>query len=320
MFLNPICDANRITVIKLFTIPERPTMTIPSVKALSLAILTVASLAACTTMTSEPEGMERAEKAVAVTASNKLLKFNAGRPGRIMATLNITGLQPGETLLGIDYRVAKDQLYALGSSGRLYTINEDTAAATVVGMPFAVKLEGTQFGFDFNPTVDRIRVISNTGQNLRLHPDTGAVVDGNATLEGVQTDGKLAYAAGDVNFGKAPMAVGAAYSYNKADTKITTNFALDAATGTLVTQGSREGVMPAVSPNTGQFFTIGSLGMAFNNASFDIQALSDVAFAALNSDGSMASRWVTIDLKTGAAKSLGTIGGGERVVGIALEP
>ena len=78
--------------------------------------------------------------------------------------------------------------------------------------------------------------------------------------------------------------------------------------------------MPAVSPNTGQFFTIGSLGIAFNNASFDIQALSDVAFAALNSDGSMASRWVTIDLKTGAAKSLGSIGGGERVVGIALEP
>ena len=291
-----------------------------SFKHLSLAVLTVASLGACTTMTSEPEGMERAEKAVAVTASNKLLKFNAGRPGRILATLNITGLQPSETLLGIDYRVAKDQLYALGSSGRLYTINEDTAAATVVGMPFAVKLEGTQFGFDFNPTVDRIRVVSNTGQNLRLHPDTGAVVDGNATLEGVQTDGKLAYAAGDVNFGKSPMAVGAAYSYNKADTKITTNFALDAATGALVTQGSREGVMPAVSPNTGQFFTIGSLGMAFNNASFDIQALSDVAFAALNSDGSMVSRWVTIDLKTGAAKTLGSIGGGERVVGIALEP
>ena len=295
-------------------------MTRSSFKVFSLACLAAASLAACTTMAPEPEGMERAEKAVAVTASNKLLKFNAGRPGRILATLNISGLQAGETLLGIDYRVAKDQLYALGSSGRLYTINEDTAAATVVGTPFAVKLEGTQFGFDFNPTVDRIRVVSNTGQNLRLHPDTGAVVDSNAALDGVQTDGKLTYAAGDVNFGKAPMAVGAAYSYNKADTKITTNFALDAATGALVTQGSREGVVPAVSPNTGQFFTIGSLGMAFNNASFDIQALSDVAFAALSSDGSTASRWVTIDLKTGAAKSLGTIGGGERVVGIALEP
>lgn len=293
-------------------------MTLSSFKRFGVSVLVMASLAACSTMA--PEGMERAEKAVAVTASNKLLKFNAGRPSLILATLNITGLQAGETLLGIDYRVAKDQLYALGSSGRLYTLNEDTAVATVVGMPFAVKLEGTQFGFDFNPTVDRIRVVSNTGQNLRLHPDTGAVVDSNPAVEGVQTDGKLGYAAGDVNFGKSPMTVGAAYSYNKADTKITTNFALDAATGALVTQGSREGVLPAVSPNTGQLFTIGSLGMTFNNASFDIQALSDVAFAALNSDGTSASRWVMIDLKTGAARSLGTIGGGERVLGVAMEP
>ena len=289
-----------------------------SLKRLSLAVLVVASLAACSTM--EPQGADRAEKAVAVTVSNKLLKFNAGRPDRILTTLNITGLQAGETLLGIDYRVAKDQLYALGSSGRLYIINEDTAVASVVGVPFSVKLDGTQFGFDFNPTVDRIRVVSNTGQNLRLHPDTGAVVDSNPTLEGVQTDGKLTYAAGDVNFGKSPTTVGAAYSYNKADTKITTNFALDAAAGTLVTQGSREGMMPAVSPNTGQLFTIGSLGMTFNSAAFDIQALSDVAFAALNSDGTSASRWVVIDLKTGAAKSLGTVGGGEQVVGIAMEP
>ncbi len=295
-------------------------MNTPSFKITALATLILASLTACSTMAPGSEGMARAEKAVAVTASNKLIKFNAGQPGRIQATLNIAGLQAGETLLGIDYRVSKDQLYALGSSGRLYTINEDTGMASVVGLPFSVKLEGTQFGFDFNPTVDRIRVVSNTGQNLRLHPDTGAVVDSNATTDGVQTDGKLTYAAGDANVGKTPFTVGAAYSYNKADTKITTNFALDAATGALVTQGSREGVTPAVSPNTGQLFTVGSVGMPFNTASFDIQALSDVAFAALNSDGSNASRWVTIDLKTGAAKSLGTVGGGERVVGIALEP
>ena len=62
---------------------------------------------------------------------------------------------------------------------------------------------------NFNPTVDRILVVSNTGQNLRLHPDTGAVVDSNPALEGVQTDGKLIYAAGDVNFGKLPMTVSA---------------------------------------------------------------------------------------------------------------
>jgi hypothetical protein len=294
-------------------------MTIASFQRASLAAVLLASLAACSTMAPEPEGDMRDERAVAVTASNKLLKFNAGRPGRILATVNITGLQAGETLLGVDYRVSKEQLYALGSTGRLYTVDDETGVATVVGSPFAVKLEGTQFGFDFNPAVDRIRVVSNTGQNLRLHPDTGAVVDGNATLDGVQTDGKLAYAAGDTNAGKSPVVAGAAYSYNKADPKITTNFALDATTGALVTQGTREGMAPAVSPNTGQLMTVGALGMAFTNAAFDIQALSDVAFAALNSDAA-ASRWVTIDLKTGAARSLGTVGGGERVVGMALEP
>ncbi len=291
-----------------------------TVSSCVLAAAAVIALAGCASKPMEPAGMERAEKAVGITASGKLIKFNAGNPGKILASMPVKGLQPGETLLGIDYRVSKDQLYALGSSGRLYTVNEDTAQVTIVGVPFVVALQGTQFGFDFNPTVDRIRVVSNTGQNLRLHPDTGAVVDGNPNIEGVQTDTTLTYAAGDMSAGKSPIAVGAAYSYNKADTKITTNFALDAAAGTLVTQGSREGTTPAVSPNTGQLFSVGKLGMSFDDAGFDIQALSDVAFAALNSKGMSATRWVTIDLKTGAAKALGMIGGGEVVTSIALEP
>lgn len=289
--------------------------------ALAASLLPLALLAACASAPmQEPEGPARAEKVVAVTQSNKLIKFNAGQPGRILSTRAITGLQPGEQLLGIDYRVSKDALYALGNSGRLYTLNEDTGQATVVGSPFAVTLDSGEFGFDFNPVVDRIRVVSQTGQNLRLHPDTGAVVDSNADMPGVQTDGKLAFAPTDANAGKSPAVVGAAYSYNKADPKITTNYALDAGTGSLVTQGSREGRTPAVSPNTGQLFTVGSLKMPFDNAAFDIQALSDVAFASLNSRGGGMSRWVTIDLQTGAARSLGTIGGGEAVRAMALEP
>lgn len=288
---------------------------------LSASVLPIALMAACAiTPMQEPEGPARAEKAVAVTLSNKLIKFNSGQPARILSTKAITGLQPGETVLGIDYRVSKDALYALGSSGRLYTLAEDTAVATVVGTPFAVALAGSDFGFDFNPSVDRIRVVSQTGQNMRLHPDTGAVVDSNADAAGVQTDGKLAFAAGDVNAGKSPAVTAAAYSYNKANPRITTNYALDAATRALVTQGSREGATPAVSPNTGQLFTVGSLKMPFDTAAFDIQAASDVAFAALNSGSGGTSRWVTIDLQTGAARSLGTIGGGEAVRAIALEP
>lgn len=287
----------------------------------SLMVLTaMATLAGCSGMAVAPvEGPARAEKAVAVTASNRLIKFNAGQPGRILFSKPINGLQPGEQVLGIDYRVAKDTLYALGSTGRLYTVDEDTATVKQVGEPFAARLEGIEFGFDFNPVVDRIRVVSANGQNLRLHPDTGAVVDANADTPGLQTDGKLAYATGDAQFGKAPKVVGAAYSYNKANPRITTNYAIDATSGSLVTQGSREGVTPAISPNTGSLFTVGSLRMTFQTAAFDIQAVSDIAFAALNA-GSGPSRWVTIDLQTGTAIALGNVGGSEAVRAVALEP
>lgn len=285
-----------------------------------LTLTALATLSGCAGMAAAPvEGPVRAEKAVAVTVSNRLIKFNAGQPGRILFSKPITGLQPGEQVLAIDFRVLKDTLYALGSSGRLYLLDEDTAALTPVGEPFATRLEGTEFGFDFNPTVDRIRVVSASGQNLRLHPDTGAVVDASADTAGLQIDGKLAYVTSDAQAGKNPAVVGAAYSYNKANTRITTNYALDSAAGTLVTQGSREGTTPAVSPNTGMLFTVGSLRQPFQTAAFDIQAISDVAFAALNAS-SGPSRWVTINLQTGTATSLGTVGGGEAVRAVSLEP
>jgi hypothetical protein len=286
----------------------------------SLAAIASAALIGCASTPSEPVGEPRAEKAVAVTASNLFIKFNAGQPQKILASMPIKGLQAGETILGLDYRVSKDELYALGSSGRLYTVNEDTAQLTPVGAPLAVKLDGTQYGFDFNPTVDRIRVIGNTTQNLRLHPDTGAVVDSNPNAEGVQIDTPLAFAAGDANAGQTPRVVGAAYSYNKANPRITTNFALDAATGTLVTQGSREGATPVVSPNTGQLMTVGKLGVAFEDAAFDIQAISDAGFVALSGKELRGTRWYTIDLNTGAARFIGTIGVKEPVRAVAMEP
>jgi Domain of unknown function (DUF4394) len=285
----------------------------------ALSVVVVASLAGCASTPNETVGPARDEKAVAVTASNLLVKFNAGQPQKILARVPLTGLAAGETVLGVDYRISKDTLYLLGSSGRLYTVDEAKGALTPVGANFAVQLSGTQYGFDFNPTVDRIRVVSGT-QNLRLHPDTGAVVDANPNVDGVQIDAPLAYAATDANTGKTPRIVAAAYSYNKANPKITTNYVLDAATGTLALQGSREGTTPAVSPNTGQLSTVGKLGVAFDDAHFDIQALSDVAFAALSATGQRGTRWYTIDVNTGAAKFIGTIGVDEMIQAIALEP
>lgn len=287
----------------------------------ALALAAAALMAACSTSPSVPEGPARKEIAAAVTASNQLIRFNAGQPGRILSKVALTGLQPGERVLDIDFRTAKDQLYALGSTGRLYRIDESTGAAVALGSPVALAVTKDTIGIDFNPTVDRLRVVSSGGLSMRLHPDTGAMIDGNPALDGVQPDGALAYVAGDVNAGKAPGVVSAAYTYNKIDAKITTNYALDATYGTLVMQGSMEGATPVVSPNTGQLRTVGPLGAgAFKNAAFDIADVSGAAFAALTPAGASTSRWVQIDLKTGAAKVIGTIGGGEVIHGAAIEP
>lgn len=286
--------------------------------ALALAAATVL-LAACASQPMEPLGPPAKEMIYAATTTNQLIQFNAGQPQKTLSSRALTGLTAGDTLLGIDYRVAKGQLFGLGASGQLYRIDAKTGAASAVGTPSALPKDGArEWGFDFNPTVDRIRVVNDAGYNLRLHPDTGAVVDGNPNEPGLQFDGRLAYDAADVNAGKSPAVVAAGYTYNKDNDKITTNYALDGRQGALVHQGSKEGVQPAVSPNTGRLFTVGSLGIgAFERATLDISDVSNAAYAAITAGGK--SSWYRIDLTTGKATRIGTIADGP-VVGAAIEP
>lgn len=286
--------------------------------ALALAAAT-ALLAACASQPMEPLGPPAKEMIYAVTTTNQLIQFNAGQPQKALSSQALTGLAAGDTLLGIDYRVAKGQLFGLGASGQLYRIDAKTGAASAVGTPSALPKDGArEWGFDFNPTVDRIRVVNDAGYNLRLHPDTGAVVDANPNEPGVQFDGRLAYDAADANAGKSPAVVAAGYTYNKDNDKITTNYALDGRQGALVHQGSKEGVQPAVSPNTGRLFTVGSLGIgAFERATLDISDVSNAAYAAITSGST--SAWYRVDLATGKATRIGTITAGA-VVGAAIEP
>ncbi len=286
------------------------------------ALGTLAVLAACTTTApSEPPGPPAKEEIVAVTASHQLVRFNAGQPQQLRERRPLAGLRDGERLLGIDFRVARGELYALGASGQLYLIDVAAARALPVGVPSALPTEGVEWGFDFNPTVDRIRVVNDAGFNLRLHPDTGAIVDGDPNTPGVQFDGRLAYDAADAHAGKPARIVAAGYTYNKTNDKITTNYALDGGLGTLVHQGTKEGVMPAVSPNTGRLFTVGSLGIGpFEHASFDISDLSNTAYAGVRRTAEKATRWYRVDLATGKAQFVGTVGGGEPLIGAAIEP
>src|SRR5436309_3786 len=68
---------------------------------------------------------------VALTDDARLLKFDASSPGQILTATPITGLQAGESLLGIDVRPATAQLYGLGSAQRLYVIDPNSGVATL---------------------------------------------------------------------------------------------------------------------------------------------------------------------------------------------
>jgi hypothetical protein len=288
----------------------------------SLLALT-ASLCANVPAAAEPIAALRKEKIYAVTQSHRLISFNAGQPGQLLSDVALNGLDSGERILGIDYRVAKGDLFALGSSGRVFVVEVASGALQPVGSSrFVLAPQGSRFGFDFNPAADRIRIVSDTRQNLRAHPDNGALVDASTDTEGVQADGTLGYADGDANASTTPQIVAAGYTYNKENEKLTTNFAIDAAAGALVRQGSVEGEQPVVSPNTGKLYTVGSLGVAgITDAHFDIGDLNNEALAWISTaHGGSTAQLYLIDLKTGAAAPLGKVGSGESLRGIAIEP
>ncbi|HZH34458.1 MAG TPA: DUF4394 domain-containing protein [Pyrinomonadaceae bacterium] len=232
-----------------------------------------------------------------VTTTNQLTRFDSATPATNTTVGTITGLQAGENIVAIDFRPANGQLYALGSTSRLYTINLTTGAATMVGTAGAFTLQGTEFGFDFNPVVDRIRVVSNTGQNLRLNPNDG-------TLSG--TDTPISPATANIT--------GAAYTNNFAGSTTTTLYDIDSTLDSLFIQGGENGTP---SPNGGTLTLRGALGVDASAANgFDIGSSDGIAFAAFNVGGT--SQLYRINLTTGTATLVGPIGGGMAVRGIAV--
>jgi hypothetical protein len=134
-------------------------------------------------------------------------------------------------------------------------------------------------------------------------------------------DNTLAYAAGDVNFGIDPNIVGIAYSNNDANGATgTASYGIDSNLNVLVSLGTRENVAPPVSANSGQLFTVGALGVDVTNVvSFDITG-SNTAFAVFTVAGAANPQLFSINLTTGQATSLGTVGSAQPVIGLTFLP
>lgn len=218
------------------------------------------------------------------TNGSTLSRFDSAATAAV-TTVPLTGLQAGETLVGIDTRPANSLLYGVGSTSRLYTLNPLTGVATVVGSAGSFTLNGTAFGTDFNPVPDRLRQVSNTEQNLRLNPNDGTLTATDTALN----------PAGNI--------VSVAYTNNFPGAASTTLFAIDSAAGTLNN---------ITVPNSGgPITTIGSLGLGTNlneAIGFDIVGTDTTGFAAITTGG--VSKLYSINLATGAATDLGTIGAG----------
>jgi len=251
-------------------------------------------------------GQARAEGIVVVDVQNRIFSFDSAAPGVTTVPVAITGLQAGETIVGIDRRPANGLLYAVTNQSRIYTINEATGATNLVSS-LSVPLNGTSFGIDFNPMVDRLRVVSNARQNLRVNVDTGAaIIDG--TLTPIVVVSPL-----DPNIGAA------AYTNNFAGASSTTLYDIDFFRDRLVIQ---------TPPNDGILVRVGELSpltppmgadITDSLISFDISGFSGLAFASLTPPNANFSVLYTINLSTGLATLVGTIGGGVQIAGLAAQ-
>jgi hypothetical protein len=231
---------------------------------------------------------------LALCDDGSLLAFRADRPAEVRR-VEPQGLSG--RLIGIDRRPADGVLYGVTTTNEIYRIDPKSGAATQVSS-LTVPFDGDVYaGVDFNPQADRLRLTSRDGQNLRV----------NVLLGATAVDGALRYKDGDPGAGARPRITAGAYTHNVADAPDTKLFEIDEARDVLVLQDP---------PNDGILTTVGPLGIDFGSTGgFDI-----VTDASGRDDGYAASgaSLYAIDLQTGAAHSLGTIGDGRAsVIGLA---
>lgn len=245
-------------------------------------------------------GTATAELAYGVTLNQTLISFNTGSPNALQSGVAISGLMSNEQLLGIDFRPANGRLYGLGSFSNLYEIDINSGMAMRVGSGAGLTLPGSSFGFDFNPTIDRIRVVSNTGANYVFNPNDGTA---NRVVD-------LFYGPGDPNAGMMPNVVGSAYDNNFAGATTSQLYGIDTGLDILVRQANSAGTLE----------TVGSLGADITDlVGFDI-SISGAAFAVTVDAGTARSMLWSIDLDTGMASFVGEIGGGALVSSFAIVP
>lgn len=244
-----------------------------------------------------------AEPIIGLVGSTRIVTFDSVTPGVITSSGAISGIPTGETLTGIDLRPANNQLYSVSTSGNLYVIARDASGggftATSLGS-LTTAPNGQSFGIDFNPTVDRLRFVSDTNQNLRINTISppGTIVDGAITLNG----------SSNIDL------VGVGYTNSFAGATTTTLFGLDAVTDSLVrATNANAGTYTNTNTLGNIFLPLGS-GITFTAAdrvSFDISGSTNQGFFTINDS------LFSVDQLTGLGTFIGGLGA-QGITGITV--
>jgi len=181
--------------------------------------------------------------------------FSESDLGTTLNTIPFTGLDGSEDIEATDVRPNDGNLYGLGvavNTGRVLKLDLAAGTATQVGSSFSVS--GNDFGMDFDPTTDLLRIVSDADENISFNPTTG-----------------VATVLPDLNPASSSV-VAIAFTNNFPGATSTTLFGIDTA-GNLFS---------SIDPATGLVTPIGSLAVNPNGSiGFDI-ASDGTAYAALN--------------------------------------
>lgn len=250
-------------------------------------------------------------------AGVNLISFDSATPGTITTVGPLSGAVSNQLVRAIDFRPANGQLYAvsnLGTAAQLYTVNTGTGALTAVGSGFTFATNpGIRVSIDFNPSVDRLRVVSSIGPNLRVNPNNGALV---------LADTNLSYDA-STGFAGNPQVLDVAYTNNVIAGTPTTLYAYDLNTDSILSIGSANGT--PVSPNTGRLFnslpTAGSgIGVNTGSLGFDISGATGIGYINAENFPATTDSLYSVNFSNGTLSSLGAFGSNILDISVFIAP
>jgi len=232
---------------------------------------------------------------------SQLVRFDSDTPSAVTVVGSFNGANV--FLDAIDFRLSDGRLYGyLDSTDSVYSIDLNTAALTLHSNPPSAAPTNTfQLGMDFNPRIDRLRVVTDSNQNIVYNPIAGTF--------GAFTN--LFYGAGDPNANQIANIIENAYTQNIVGGVGTQQYAIDYVLDVLV----------KLDNNAGTLTTVGALGVDTDiYTGFDIYTTAggvDFAYAILTGETGPGG-FYTINLTTGAATLVGGLGDLEQVYSLAV--